>query len=100
MNYTHNFNATMSDEDIFKAIEKEKESIGYYNLVHQDTSVYKEYAKTVKQKNIIVIGIGGSTLGTYAIYKFLKHSKDLTKKLYFLESTDPIELKSKINSID
>ena len=100
MNYKHNFNATMSDEDIFKVIEKERESIGYYNLVHQDTQSFKEYAKTVKQTNIVVIGIGGSTLGTYAIYKFLKHSKELTKKLYFLESTDPIELKSKINSID
>ena len=100
MNYTHNFNATMSDEDIFKAIEKEKQSIGYYNLVHQDTTPFKEYAKGVKQTNVVVIGIGGSTLGTYAIYKFLKHSKKLDKKLYFLESTDPIELKSKIEAID
>jgi glucose-6-phosphate isomerase len=68
--------------------------------VHQDTTNYKEYAKTVKQKHVVVIGIGGSTLGTYAIYKFLKHSKDLSKKLHFLESTDPIELKSKIENIN
>ncbi|MEA1955437.1 MAG: glucose-6-phosphate isomerase [Campylobacterota bacterium] len=100
MDYTHNFNATMSDEDIFQTIVKEKENIGYYNLVHQDTTEFKKYAKSVKQKNIVVIGIGGSTLGTYAIYKFLKHSKKLEKKLYFLESTDPIELKSKIEVID
>ena len=100
MNYKHNFNPTISDEDLFKEIEKEKEHIGYYNLVSQDTTAFKEYAKTVKQKNIIVIGIGGSTLGTYAIYKFLKHSKTLTKRLYFLETTDPIDIKSKLDEID
>jgi len=98
--YTHNFNPTISDEELFTNIKKEREHIGYYNLVHQDTSAYKEYAQSVKQTNIVVIGIGGSTLGTYAIYKFLKHSKNLTKKLHFIESTDPIELKSKIDSID
>lgn len=100
MNYTHNFNPTISDEEIFEAIKKERESIGYYNLVNQDIVEIKEYAKTVKQTNIVVIGIGGSTLGTYAVYSFLKHSKQLTKKLFFLESTDPIELKSKIDAID
>ncbi|MEN8304617.1 MAG: glucose-6-phosphate isomerase, partial [Campylobacterota bacterium] len=83
MNYQHNFNPTISNEDLFSEILKEKEHIGYYNLVSQDTTAFKEYAKTVKQTNIVVIGIGGSTLGTYAIYKFLKHSKDLTKQLYF-----------------
>jgi len=100
MKYHDNFNPTISDEDIFNEILKEKESIGYYNLVHQDTKEFKNYAKTVKQKNIVVIGIGGSTLGTYAIYKFLKHSKKLSKKLYFLETTDPIDIESKVEAIN
>jgi len=100
MKYQHNFNPSISDADVFNEIVKEKEHIGYYNLVHQDTSHFKKYAKSVKQTNIVVIGIGGSTLGTYAIYKFLKHSKTLTKQLYFLETTDPIDIKSKVEAID
>lgn len=100
MQYKDNFNPTISNKDVFNEIKKEKQSIGYYNLVHQETAPFKEYASTVIQKNIVVIGIGGSTLGTYAIYKFLKHSKTLTKQLYFLETTDPIDIKSKIENID
>ena len=100
MKYHNNFNPIISDEDIFNEIVKEKEDIGYYNLVHQDTTAFKNYASSIKQTNIVIIGIGGSTLGTYAIYKFLKYSKTLSKQLYFLETTDPIDIKSKINSID
>ncbi|OHE12181.1 MAG: glucose-6-phosphate isomerase [Sulfurimonas sp. RIFOXYD12_FULL_36_11] len=100
MQYQDNFNPTISDEDVFGQIVKEKEFIGYYSLAFCDTSAYKEYASNVKQNNIVVMGIGGSTLGTYAIYKFLKHSKKLSKKLYFLETTDPIDIKSKIERVD
>ena len=100
MNYEHNFNPTISDQDIFREIVEEKKHIGYYNLVNNDTSAYVSYAKTIRQTNIVVIGIGGSTLGTYAIYKFLKHSKNLNKQLFFLETTDPIDIKSKIMNID
>ncbi len=100
MPYKHNFNPTISDDDIFAEIVKEKEETGYYKLPFQDTAPFKEYAKTVKQSNIVVIGIGGSTLGTYAIYKFLKHSRKLDKKLFFLETTDPIDIQSKIENID
>lgn len=98
--YTHNFNPTISNEDIFNEIVQEKEYIGYYNLPFQDTAQFKEYAKSVQQSNIVVIGIGGSTFGTYAIYKYLKHSRKLDKKLIFLETTDPIDIQSKIQSID
>ena len=100
MHYKHNFNPTISDEEIFEKILEEKESIGYYNLPLQDTTQYKEFAQNVKQTNIVVIGIGGSTLGTYAIYKYLKHSKQLEKKLHFLETTDPIDIQSKLENID
>ncbi|WP_297443912.1 glucose-6-phosphate isomerase [Sulfurimonas sp.] len=100
MTYAHNFNPTISDETVFQAILDEKDDIGYYNLPFQDTTAFKEYAKTVQQNNIVVIGIGGSSLGTYAIYKFLKHSKNLQKKLFFLETTDPIDIQSKIQMID
>ncbi len=100
MTYEHNFNPTISDKDVFTQIVKEKEDIGYYNLPFQDTTAFKEYAKEVKQTNVVVIGIGGSSLGTYAIYKYLKHSRDLSKKLFFLETTDPIDIKSKLENID
>ena len=102
MNYENNFNPSLTDEKVFNAITQEKETdeIGYYNLAHQDTAHFKEYASSVKRSNIVVIGIGGSTLGTYAIYKFLKHSKELTKKLYFLETTDPIDIHSKLHDVD
>ena len=100
MNYRDNFNPTFSDDAVFVEILKEKEFIGYYNLHRQDTKEIKKYASSVKQKNIVVIGIGGSTLGTYAIYKYLKHSKNLSKNLYFLETTDPIDIKSKVEAID
>jgi len=100
MTYKHNFNPTISDKDVFTQIVKEREEIGYYNLPFQDTTAFKEYAKEVKQTNVVVIGIGGSSLGTYAIYKYLKHSRDLSKKLFFLETTDPIDIKSKLENID
>jgi len=100
MQYKDNYNPTITNEDVFNAIIQERESIGYYNLAVQDTSDIKTYAETVKQNNIVVIGIGGSTLGTYAIYKFLKHSRPLSKKLFFLETTDPIDIESKLEGID
>jgi len=100
MQYSDNFNPTLSNDKVFQDIIEEKKVRGYYNLPFQDTTQIKEYAKTVKQKYIVVIGIGGSSLGTYAIYKYLKHSRPLEKKLYFLETTDPIDIRSKIENVD
>ena len=98
--YEKNFYSIKSNESIFKLIEEERESIGYYNLPLEDTSNIKEYAQKIKSKYIAVIGIGGSTLGTVAIYNFLKKSNTYDKFLYFFESTDPMDIKSKLSKID
>ena len=89
---------SLSDEDIFLEIKKEREEIGYYSLPHADITNLKKELDSLdfKQKNIAIIGIGGSTLGTYAIYNFLKYhkqkNKSLKKELFFFESTDPVNL--------
>ncbi|BAF72667.1 hypothetical protein [Sulfurovum sp. NBC37-1] len=73
-----------ADEKLFDEIVMEKEDIGYYNFVSQDTSEFRHDAENVRQKYIAVVGIGGSILGTSAIYDFLKHTKILNKKPVFL----------------
>ncbi|MEA3352948.1 MAG: glucose-6-phosphate isomerase [Campylobacterota bacterium] len=100
MKYTKNFYQIKSNEIIFEAIKGETDSIGYYNLPLQDTKHIRDFAKTVKQKYIAVVGIGGSTLGTYAIYNFLQRSNQFEKILSFFESTDPTDIKSRLNNID
>ncbi|RXJ78015.1 glucose-6-phosphate isomerase [Arcobacter sp. F155] len=99
MKYQKSFYQIKSNEEIFEKIKKEKETIGYYNLPFQDTKEIKSFAKNVKQKHIVVVGIGGSSLGTFAIHHFLI-DKENDKKLHFLESTDPIDLQRRIKKID
>ncbi len=89
---------SLSDKEIFAEIKKEREIIGYYSLPNVDTTVLKTKLDDLNfpQKQIAIIGIGGSTLGTYAIYNFMKynkqHNKCLKKELFFFESTDPVNL--------
>jgi glucose-6-phosphate isomerase len=89
---------SLSDKEIFAEIKKEREIIGYYSLPDVDTTVLKTKLDDLNfpQKQIAIIGIGGSTLGTYAIYNFMKynkqHNKCLKKELFFFESTDPVNL--------
>ena len=97
---------SLSDEDIFLEINKEREEIGYYSLPYQTIENLKKELDELdfKQKNIAIIGIGGSTLGTYAIYNFLKFhkrkNKTLKKEIFFFESTDPVNLNGTISEFD
>ena len=100
MKYSKNFYQIKSNEEIFEKVKEELNTIGYYSLPFANTSSIKEFASTVKQKYVAVIGIGGSSLGTRAIYEFLKHSNDYSKSLHFFETTDPILLNSTIKDID
>ena len=63
-----------------------------FNLKFKDLKKFKKYG------SIVIIGMGGSILGTNSIYEFLK--KKIKKKLYFLDNIDIqkiIDLKKKLN---
>ena len=89
-------------EELFNTIKEEKNSIGYYNLPNEDISSILEYADNFnrKIKNIVVVGIGGSSLGAKAVYNFLKPIKDMKRRLLFFESTDPLNISELIKEID
>ena len=100
MKYTKNFYEIKSNDIIFKALKDELNSVGYYSLPEQNIQKILDFTETVKQKDIAIIGIGGSTLGTYAIHKFLKTSKTSNKKLHFFESTDPTDIKARLEKLN
>ncbi len=100
MKYSKNFYQIRSNEVIFEKLQKEQESIGYYRLPFADISPIVEYAERIDKQYIVVIGIGGSSLGSNAIYEFLRRKQAFSKTLLFLESTDPIDIRSKLESIE
>ena len=100
MEYSKNFYQIKSNQEIFEKLEAECETIGYYNLPYQDTDQIKSYAKTISQKHIVVLGIGGSSLGARAIYEFLLTSNTYDKDLLFLETIDPLEINYLLKKIN
>jgi len=100
MEYSKNFYQIKSNTEIFERIKNEREEIGYYNLPYQDTAEIKDYAQSINKKHIIVLGIGGSSLGARAIYEFLLSSNNYTKDLLFLETIDPLKIKLCLKKVD
>ncbi len=100
MKYCKNFYQIKSNSEIFERIKAEREEIGYYNLPYQDTAKIKEYAATITKKHIVVLGIGGSSLGVRAIYEFLLPSNNYSKDLIFLETVDPLKINHCLKKVD
>ncbi len=100
MKYFKNFYQIKSNSEIFERIQNERDEIGYYNLPYQDTAEIKTYATNITKKHIIVLGIGGSSLGARAIYEFLLPSNNYSKDLLFLETIDPLKINHCLKKVD
>ena len=59
---------------------------------YKDSYIKKNLSKYKKYKNLRIIGMGGSSLGTRAIYNFLKHK--INKKLSFFDNLQIKKIKS------
>ena len=100
MQYSKNFYQIKSNTEIFERLKVERKDIGYYNLPYQNTTDIKKYAQSITKKNIIVLGIGGSSLGARAIYEFLLPSNNYHKDLLFLETVDPLKINHCLKRVD
>ena len=90
---------TQQNSNIFNKLEEERDVISYYDLPLTDITYLSRLDK-FNQKYIVVIGIGGSSLGTKAVHTFLNYKNQTDKTLMFLETTDPITLKASLSKID
>jgi len=97
MKYFKNYKILLSEESLFERIVAEKGKIGYYDLPFSDLTDLKKL-NNFEYEEVCLIGIGGSSLGVEAIYKFLKYKNNL-KKLTIFDTTDPIDLESKLSSL-
>lgn len=81
--------------------ERDSNKVGYYKLPTHSLS-HLEELKTINAENteqIIIIGIGGSSLGIKAINSILHpYTKD-AKEMIFLENSDPITIFSNLEKI-
>lgn len=97
-------------DDALHAIKEEKESgcIGYYRLPETSLAVIDElklYSKTNtliaggKIKDIVIIGIGGSSLGIKAIDSLLTAKNDSSVNLHLFENSDPINISQTLSTL-
>ena len=91
---------TKNIRDVTASLERERETIGFYDLPLEDTQKYIEFAADHDCSEVVIVGIGGSALGASAIYKFIKSVKELPKQLHILDTTDPIVLQRRLDKVN
>ena len=76
-------------DKIFLEISKDlKDSKKTLNVLNNKLKLNVNINKFQKYKKIAIIGMGGSILGSEAIYNFFKNKKKKKKKVYFLNDID------------
>ena len=75
-------------KNILKTLDKKKNSL--HVLSERFNFNLKDLKKFKKFKTIVIIGMGGSILGSEAIFNFL--SDKIKKEVYFLDDIDEIKI--------
>ncbi len=86
-----------------KKLQEEMQShkIGYYNLPQNSLSIIKEIENLDLEKysQIVIMGVGGSSLGIKAIDTLLRPYSKNTKEILYFENSDPIGINTTLNKI-
>lgn len=103
----HTSYAKVDSSSVLEAIKAESSSgaSGYYKLPFDTLALESALAYSTREyfssiTDLVIIGVGGSSLGTRAVYAALGHScRSATRRVHFLEHTDPFETKRVLESI-
>ena len=85
-------------EEVKNDINSPDKTLHVLNSKFKFNLKFKNFNKFKKFKNIVIIGMGGSILGSEAIYSFL--NTKIKKKIYFFDDLNPesiSSLKKKVN---
>ena len=76
-----------------KILKEDNKIIHSFNRNYSDSYIKKSLSKYESFKNVRIIGMGGSSLGTKAIYSFLKHK--IKKKFIFFDNLQTKRIRDK-----
>lgn len=99
--------AKVDSSPVLEAIKAESSSgaSGYYKLPFDTLALESALAYSGQGyfssiTDLVIIGVGGSSLGTRAVWAALGHScRSATRRVHFLEHTDPFETRRVLESI-
>ena len=84
--------------------EYKNKKIGFYHLPAKSLDLIDEIDDFIKDKNykkVVVLGVGGSSLGARAVASMIVSTKNKSApKLDFFENTDPVAIAYKLQKID
>ena len=99
-------------EELWSKVNEERleETSGYYELPENQMTLAEEIDDFIRDderlshgrvRDLVVIGIGGSSLGSKAVHALLKHTPNKNAvNVHFLENGDPVELASVMKTVD
>ncbi|MDB9760511.1 glucose-6-phosphate isomerase [Pelagibacteraceae bacterium] len=85
-------------KDVYKNLDKNKDTFHILSknfILDIDEAKLKKYKK---YKSIVLIGMGGSVLGSNAIYSFLKER--ISKNFIFLDNLDQLKIEQTIKKVN
>ena len=91
-NFKTNKKTLSATKILTKLLNEDNKIISSLNKSYSDSYTKKSLSKYKNFKNVRVIGMGGSSLGTKAIYSFLKHK--IKKKFTFFDNLQASSIKS------
>ena len=86
----------------FDKVSDEKQSgrVGYYTLPQTSSALLEQLPfKDKVFEQIVVIGIGGSSLGIKAIHSLLASKTPQAKEMIFFENSDPLSIQEKLHRV-